>query len=175
MGAPSPAEISPRRLVEKRQSCCRFSTIRTAREGEREALSDLHRRSSFVWEENRAGLEAHPDALGVAPAAITAGHVRVAVDPEGRLMGFCIAFAADDQGWELDDLFVEPALMRGGVGRALVEDAARRAAAAGAMTLSVIGHPRARGFYKRVGFEEAGEAVTRFGVGFRMRRRLTSA
>ena len=148
------------------------AAIRSARDDERDALSDLHRRSSFVWEENRADLAAHPDALGVEAAAITAGHVRVAVDGAGAVLGFCIAFAAGDNAWELDDLFVEPDLMHGGVGRALVDDAARRASAAGASALTVIANPRAQGFYELVGFEHAGDAVTRFGIGLRMRRRL---
>ena len=48
------------------------SAIRLATPSERVALGELHRRSSFVWEEDRANLEAHPDALGVAREAIAA-------------------------------------------------------------------------------------------------------
>jgi hypothetical protein len=39
----------------------------------------VHRRSSYVWEEDRANLEAHPDALGVASEAIADDRGRVAV------------------------------------------------------------------------------------------------
>lgn len=49
--------------------------IRGAQLHERPALTDLHRRSSYVWEEDRAHLDAHPDALGVAAEAIDEGRV----------------------------------------------------------------------------------------------------
>src|SRR4051812_4432655 len=109
--------------------------IRPAALQEQAALSALHRRSSLVWEENRADLEAHPDALGVSAEAIAAGEVRVAADEAGALLGFSIVKESDSGAHELDDLFVEPDHFRRGIGRALVEDAAGRAAAAGASRL----------------------------------------
>lgn len=74
---------------------------------------------------------------------------------------------------ELDDLFVEPNSMRLGVGRELVNDAASRAAAAGAGHLDVIANPNALGFYKRVGFKITGQASTRFGSAPRMSLELS--
>jgi hypothetical protein len=56
-----------------------IAEIRCAEAHERAVLDDLHRRSSFVWAGDRANLEAHPDALGVAPEAIAERRVRVAV------------------------------------------------------------------------------------------------
>ena len=103
-----------------------MTQIRTATAAEREALSELHRRSSYVWEGDRADLDAHPDALGVAAEAIAAGRVRVAVGTGGELIGFWVVADGPDGVCELDDLFVEPRLMRQGIGRALVEDAAAR-------------------------------------------------
>ena len=46
--------------------------IRAAGPSERKALTDLHRRSSYVWEEDRAALDAHPDVFGV-DAGVVAG------------------------------------------------------------------------------------------------------
>jgi GNAT superfamily N-acetyltransferase len=134
--------------------------IRDAAPSERAELEALQRRASDVWEEYRADLAAHPDAIALAPAA---GRVRVAVSGDGGVVGFSVVLPARDGACELDGLFVEPAAMRGGVGRALVTDAADRARAEGATRMSVIANPRAVGFYERVGFVAGEAADTRFG------------
>jgi ribosomal protein S18 acetylase RimI-like enzyme len=92
----------------------------------------------------------------------------VAVDGSGRRLGFSVVLAAENGRCELDDLFVEPDSMGLGVGRLLVDDAAGRAAAAGAGRLDVIANPNALGFYERVGFRVTGDMSTRFGPGIRM-------
>ncbi len=63
--------------------------------------------------------------------------------------------------------------MYSGVGRALVEDAAERALAAGAKCLEVTAGP-ASGFYERVAFTTVASAATPFGPAVRMRRELWS-
>lgn len=146
--------------------------IRVARPSERLALGELHRRSSFVWEEDRANLEAHPDALGVAQEALAAGRVRVAVGPVDELLGFSVVAAATPEVCELEDLFVDPNVMRRGVGRALVEDAAARAAANGHREMTVVAHPRNFAFYESVGFVPGEPVNTRFGPATRLRRLL---
>jgi GNAT superfamily N-acetyltransferase len=150
----------------------RVSAIRLATPSERLALGELHRRSSYVWEEDRANLEAHPDALGVAREAIAAGRVRVAVGPAGELLGFSVVADAAAGVCELEDLFVDPDFMRQGVGRALVEDASGRARATGCCEMTVVAASHNFAFYGSVGFVP-GEAVrTRFGPATRLRRRL---
>jgi GNAT superfamily N-acetyltransferase len=147
------------------------STIRDAESLDQASLSDLHRRSSWIWVEDRPALEAHPDALGVALGPITDGRVRIAVGRAGELLGF--ATVVDRAGvCELDDLFVEPEAMRRGVGSALVEDAAKRAMARSCGRMSVIAHPRNFRFYESVGFVPGGPAQTRFGPAVRMWRTL---
>ncbi|HXR29116.1 MAG TPA: GNAT family N-acetyltransferase [Solirubrobacteraceae bacterium] len=145
---------------------------RDARPNEREALGELHRRSSWVWEEDRPMLSAHPDALGVAPEAIAERRVRVAVDARGRLLGFAVVASVEPQACELDDLFVEPDMMRRGIGRALVADAAASALASGLRWMRVVAHPRNFPFYESVGFTPGEPATTRFGPAARMSRRL---
>ena len=137
--------------------------IRDAAPSERGELEALQRRASDVWEEYRADLAAHPDAIALAPELIAAGRVRVAVSGDGGVVGFAVVVPARDGACELDGLFVEPAAMRGGVGRALVADAAERARAEGATRMSVVANPRAVGFYERVGFVAGEPAQTRFG------------
>ncbi len=145
--------------------------VRGAAAGEARRLEDLQRRSSDVWEEYREQLAAHPDAIELPESFIERGLVRVAADADDLPLGFSVVIPTDEHVHELDGLFVEPASMYGGVGRALVEDAAERAAAAGAASLEVIAGP-AQGFYEKVGFELLGATQTRFGPAVRMGRRL---
>jgi ribosomal protein S18 acetylase RimI-like enzyme len=142
--------------------------IRDALPDEALALEALHRRSSDVWDEDRAHLAAHPDAIEPHHQAIAEGRVRVAVDGEGRPLGFSVVLPIQERSCELDDLFVEPDSMRVGVGRLLVEDVAARAATEGANCVTVTANPRAVGFYERLGFRITGEASTRFARAPRM-------
>lgn len=142
--------------------------IRDALPDEASALEALQRRSSDVWQEYRAQLAAHPDAIEAPDRAIAEGRVRVAVDASQRRLGFSVVQPVEAGGCELDDLFVEPDSMGSGVGRLLVDDVASRAAAAGAAHVDVIANPNALGFYEKVGFETTGDVSTRFGRGVRM-------
>jgi len=63
--------------------------------------------------------------------------------------------------------------MRRGIGRALVDDVAARAATAGATHIDVIANANALGFYLRLGFEVTGQAATRFGSAPRMTLQLS--
>lgn len=144
------------------------NVIRDARPDEAYALEALQRRSSDVWEEYRAPLAANPDAIEPPHEAIAEGRTRVAVDAAGRTLGFSVTQPVRDGRCELDDLFVEPDSMGLGIGRLLVDDAASRAAAAGATHLDVIANSNALGFYARVGFKVTGQASTRFGSAPRM-------
>lgn len=143
-------------------------SIRDARPDEAFALEALQRRASDVWEEYRAQLAAHPDAIAPPHQAIADGRVRVAVDASGRCLGFSVVLPVEDGRCELDDLFVEPGSMRLGIGRMLVDDLATRAAAGGARYVDVIANPNALQFYERLGFEVTGRASTRFGNAPRM-------
>ena len=145
--------------------------IRLAKATEAPALEALQRRSSDVWEAYREQLAAHPDAIELPQAFIDNGWVRVAVAGDERPIGFSVVIPADGPVYELDGLFVEPTHMHTGVGRALVEDAAARAARGGAESLEVTAGP-AQGFYERVGFQLIGSTQTRFGPAVRLRRVL---
>ena len=145
-----------------------IAEIRCAEPSERRALGALHRRSSYVWEEDRVQLDRHPEVFGVAPEAIEEGRVRVAVDPEGALLGFATVAQRSDDACELEGLFVDPEAMRSGVGRALVGDACARAVRAGHARMTVVAGMRTVPFYERLGFT-VGEAVqTRFAPAVRM-------
>jgi GNAT superfamily N-acetyltransferase len=145
--------------------------IRDATVAEAPLLEDLQRRSSDIWHAYREQLAAHPDAIELPQAFIDSGWVRVAVAEDEAVLGFSVVIPTDGPAHELDGLFVEPAHMERGVGRALVEDAAARALLAGAGCLDVTAGP-ARGFYEKLGFQLVGSAETRFGPAVRMRRGL---
>jgi GNAT superfamily N-acetyltransferase len=148
-------------------------SIRGATAAQRAALEALQRRSSDIWEQYRGQLAANPDAIALPQPFIDNGWVRVAVAADDKPIGFSVVIPMDGAAHELDGLFIEPGHMHRGVGRALVEDAAARAARAGAAWLEVTAGP-AQGFYERVGFALIGSAETRFGPAVRMRR-LTRA
>ena len=145
--------------------------IRDAAPNEGPALEALQRRSSDVWEEYREQLAAHPEVIELPQAFIDKGWVRVAVDASNTPIGFSVVIPSDGPAHELDGLFVEPALMRRGVGRALVEDATERALSEGAVVMDVTAGP-AQQFYECVGFAVTGPARTQFGTAVRMRRDL---
>jgi GNAT superfamily N-acetyltransferase len=137
--------------------------IRPAHRDERDALEALQWRASLTNEADRPHLEANPDAIHLSAEQIERGDVLVA-EYQGAIAGFAAL-----EGGELDGLFVEPSQWRRGVGSALVDAATHRARIRG-LTLSVIAHPAARGFYERCGFAFESEAETRFGPAIRMSR-----
>jgi GNAT superfamily N-acetyltransferase len=141
--------------------------IRDARPPEQQSLTELQRRASVHWDAYREQLLAHPDAVELPLDQITDGLVRVAEC--GRdVVGFAVLFRPARGACELDGLFVEPGRMGSGVGRALIEDAARIAREHGATCIVVVANPQAVGFYERVGFTSAAEVATRFGLARRM-------
>lgn len=146
-------------------------TIRPARPDEQAALEALQRRASLANPNDREALLAHPDAIELPVAQLAGGHVFVA-ERDGVIVGFAAVLPREDEGAELDALFVEPALWKGAIGRALVDHCADVARARGATFLHVIGNPHAEGFYAACGFEAVGTVATRFGSGLSMRRGL---
>lgn len=146
-------------------------TIRRARIAERGSLEAIQWRASLNNSADREALLAHPDAIELPAQQIEDGLVFVA-ESSGASVGFAAILSRPDGDTELDALFVEPAVWRNGVGRALVERCASEARADGATELHVVGNPHARAFYAACGFREVGTTETRFGVGLVLRRDL---
>lgn len=141
--------------------------IRPALPGEQLALEALQLRASLIWERYRADLAAHPDAIALDPGAIEQLRVRVA-SAAGEVVGFAEFSVTSDQEWELEGLFVEPDLMRRGIGSELVADVLDLARERGVGRVAVIAQPGLAAFYERCGFVLEGEAQTRFGPAPRM-------
>jgi GNAT superfamily N-acetyltransferase len=144
--------------------------IRLARAEEREQLIALQRRASLMWEEDRADLLAHPDAIDLPADQIAEGHVFVW--EEAGVQGFGVVLPRDDGDAELDGLFVEPDAWGRGIGRRLAAHAVDMARRRGCVALKVVANRRALGFYLECGFQALGEVPTSFSTGVAMVRPL---
>jgi GNAT superfamily N-acetyltransferase len=147
-------------------ACMQSLAIRSATPDDVVAVRDLYRRSSLSNDGDRASLLAHPDALDFADLSVLEGRTRVAVDGE-RIVGFATMRLTGALA-ELDDLFVDPAWMRRGIGRRLIIDATMVARSDGITRIDVTANPHALDFYTAVGFVLDGVIETQFGTGHRM-------
>jgi len=143
-------------------------TLRPATIADHAALHDVYRRASLSNDGDRAALLAAPDALVWEGSELAAGRTLLAEDAGGRVVGFAtvVPYGA---GLELDDLFVEPDVMRRGVATRLVRALLEDAAAQGFPWIEVTANPHAAEFYASVGFTEVGTVQTRFAPAPRLR------
>jgi GNAT superfamily N-acetyltransferase len=130
-------------------------------------LEELQRRASLVAPDYRDALMAHPEAIHLPADDVREHRTRVAV-VDARLAGFSVVLPVHDSSCELDGLFVEPELMRQGIGRALIADVVERARAHGVHRIEVIANPTAVAFYTNVSFTRGDDAMTQFGPAFWM-------
>lgn len=148
-------------------------SIRFARLAERDVLTGLQRRASMHGPMYRAQLAAHPDAIDLPAEHIIAGRVRVA-ERRDVVVGFAVLLDRIAGACELDGLFVEPAWMRSGIGRRLVQDLERIVRLRHGTRLEVVANPQALAFYEAMGFITTGHAPTRFGSAPRMSLRIAA-
>jgi ribosomal protein S18 acetylase RimI-like enzyme len=146
--------------------------IRDAASGDQTGLQSVFERASLSNPGDRAALEAHSIALVFAPSDDPTSRCRVATDDRtGTIVGFVTTTRAGDV-LELVDLFVDPACMRQGIARSLLDDVVDHARDAGVERIGVDGNPQARAFYEAVGFVVEATVLTEFGPGLRMGRSL---
>jgi GNAT superfamily N-acetyltransferase len=128
--------------------------LRPARPEEGPALTELCLRSKAVWGYDDAFMAACRKELTLTSASILASRVQVA-ELDGRLAGMAEVRSAGDTA-QLEKLFVEPAMLRTGTGRKLLDWAKAAALAAGATALVIEADPDAAGFYRRMGAVDDG-------------------
>jgi len=145
--------------------------IRPALPDERSSLEALQWRASLANAGDRHSLLANPDAIAMPGEHIADGHVFVA-EREGAIVGFAAILPRPDGNAELDALFVDPGLWKGGVGRMLVDHCTQVARGRASRIMHVVGNPHAQRFYAACGFRITGTVNTRFGAGLLMQREL---
>ena len=151
--------------------------IRTAVAADLPALQHVYRAASLSNAGDAPLLLARPEFLVFAGEGIAAGRTLVALDgppPDGRVIGFATVADGEDDGPELEDLFVDPGWRRRGIARRLVREIADDARDGGHRRLWVTGNPHALGFYLAAGFVEVDRISTTLGPGLRMALDLTS-
>jgi len=141
--------------------------IRDASPEDLMALRDIFRRSSLSNQGDRSDLLANLDALEFSLPAEADGRPRVAIAEGGRIVGFATPVIVRE-AIELEDLFVDPAWMGRGIGRALVADVVEVARKGGIRRIEVTANPHAMAFYERTGFVVDHDVETRFGPACRM-------
>ena len=124
-------------------------TIRPARVEEAALLTDLSLRSKAVWGYDASFLARCRGLMQVKTEALE-DQPHFVAESDGRVLGF-YGFEAMEEGVGLDYLFVEPAAIGNGVGRALWRHAVATARTLGHRSLIVVADPNAEGFYRRMG------------------------
>jgi GNAT superfamily N-acetyltransferase len=131
-------------------------TIRPAVSADAEALTALALAGKGHWGYPESWLEAWRESLTITPAYLAANVVLCAEDAPGRIVGF---YSLEREGahLRLENLFLAPSHIGGGLGRQLFEHAVRTARTLGATELRLDADPNAEGFYLRMGAERIGE------------------
>jgi len=145
--------------------------IRTAVAADLPALQQVYRAASLSNAGDAPMLLARPEFLVFAGDGIAAGRTLVALagaPGEEQVVGFATVASGQNDGLELEDLFVDPGWRRRGIARTLVRRIVETARGAGHRRLWVIGNPHALAFYVAAGFVQVDEISTVLGTGLRM-------
>jgi SAM-dependent methyltransferase/GNAT superfamily N-acetyltransferase len=110
------------------------------------------------WQYPEQWIEAWRPALTITPDYIAAHEVYMLLDGD-KPVGF-YALSADTGMRQLDHLWLEPAAIGRGYGRALLQHAGSRARESGVRLLEIESDPNARGFYEKLGAHVIGEHQT---------------
>ena len=132
--------------------------LRPARADEADLLTELCLRSKAVWGYDRAFMRACRAELTLSPADFANSAIQVAIE-NNRVVGVAQVVAHGDTA-DLAKLFVEPTVLRGGVGRQLFRWAAETARGKGAKSMSIEADPDAVAFYRRMGAIDDGMAAS---------------
>ena len=128
--------------------------LRDIRHDELSSLSELCLRSKAVWGYDDAFMRACRDELTLRPEELATSHCQVA-EHDTIAVGLAqIKMTGRDA--DLARLFVEPSLLRAGVGRLLFEWAANKARELGADGMTIEADPGAAPFYERMGARQIG-------------------
>lgn len=146
----------------------RDALIRKARVGEAAFLSRLALRSKAHWGYDDAFLEACRAELSVDASRLEDDEFSCFVAETGDgIVGFYSLLALSRGDCELEALFVEPAAIGAGIGRAMMRHAIDTAGALGFSRMLIQGDPHASDFYvaagaRQIGSRESGSLAGRW-------------
>ena len=121
------------------------------------ALTQIAHAAKRHWGYPEPWIEAWRDILTMRPEFIAA-NVAYCATEDDNVVGFYVLTTESD-GIHLDHLWIIPAAMRCGSGRALFEHAVNQARAAGFDLIKIEADPNAEGFYERMGAKRVGTNV----------------
>lgn len=131
--------------------------LRLAETAECGSLTALALRSKAYWGYDPIFLQACRDELTVHPTAAAAGRVVVLIEEDTPLGFYALSPGERRDEAEISLLFVEPAVIGRGIGRALWNHAVAKARSEGLRRLKVLSDPFALGFYRAVGATLSGK------------------
>ena len=135
--------------------------LRRATHDEAPTLTSLALRSKQYWGYDDSFIHACREELTVTADTIDRRAVTVC-DEDGRILGFSVLGGEpSDTELELEWLFVEPAEIGRGVGRALWNHAVEASAAHGVGSIRIESDPHAEGFYRQMGASRDGSVPSR--------------
>ena len=123
--------------------------IREGTEPDFERLRAIAVEAKAHWGYDRALVEEWAQAGDFEPKSLRARLLYVA-EVEGAPVGWAALIPRGEVGW-LEDLWIEPAWIGQGLGRALFEHVAAEARRRGARRLEWEAEPNAHGFYEHLG------------------------
>jgi GNAT superfamily N-acetyltransferase/quercetin dioxygenase-like cupin family protein len=131
--------------------------IRAAAADDLPDMNRITRQAKAVWGYPHDLLESWQADLHTSAASLVSCPAWVAVDAQGRVLAL-VQLDPSIQPCELRSLFVDPEVMRQGLGRALLSHAARQASEFGHRHLQIDADPNALGFYLACGAWPIGQA-----------------
>ncbi|HSP63296.1 MAG TPA: GNAT family N-acetyltransferase [Pyrinomonadaceae bacterium] len=123
--------------------------IRRAQPDEAAALTEIAHAAKRHWGYPENWIEHWKDDLTITPDFIANNEMYLAVNSD-EIAG-CCALVLSGSLAELEHMWIRPADMRNGVGRALFQQIVERATQLKATGLEISADPNAEGFYQRMG------------------------
>jgi len=129
--------------------------IRRAQPDEAAALTEIAHAAKRHWGYPENWIEHWKDDLIITPDFIANNEMYVAVT--GEEIAGCCALVMRDSLAELEHMWIRPAHMGKGVGRALFNQIVERATTLNARVVELSADPNAEGFYQHMGAMRIGE------------------
>ncbi len=147
-------------------------TVRPAQSCDAPALTDLAARSEAHWGCDAAFMDAFRQLYRITEAFI-AEHTVFVAEEVGRVLGFYALVDdgdGDDEGVELEYLYLDPAQLGRGLGRILWEHMVAHCRANGVERIHLVCGPEPKAFYLKMGAVQTGETESLVVPGRRVAR-----